>query len=165
MPVDKIHFHIDFFKGTTDTEYFKDFATFDIINNPQDKLHFNRIEIFAKSALRGDVLIGKNVENNGSYAGYDTWHYHSGPWSKISRASSTKVDSENPLGARSGSAIHYTWQGDFNELVILGYSPVKHDKPFPQLSNKNNPLKKRVRGFDDPYDDTEIEDLSELFKG
>ena len=164
MPVDKIHFHIDFITGLTDTPYFKDFATFDVVGNSSDKTHFTRITRFATSVLRGETLLGKNVENTGSYNGYDTWHYHSGPWSDVSRASSAKIDQENILGATSGTAIHYTWQGDLNEIVILGYSPEKHDKPFPKLNDRSNPLKNRVKSFDDPYDDHEIEDLTETFK-
>lgn len=164
MPVDKVHFHIDFFKGTNDTVYFKDFAKFDVINNPKDAKHFLRITKFAQQILRGEKLIGKNVENTGAYSSFDTWHYHSGPWNNVANASSTKIDKENPLGATSGPAIHYTWQGDLNEIVILGYSPEKHDKPFPQLNNPNNPLKNRVKSFEEPYDDSELENLTPLFK-
>lgn len=164
MPVDKIHFHIDFVTGQTDTVYFKDFASFDVINNPADKTHFSRIRNFAISVLRGDALIGRNVENTGDYSGYDTWHYHSGPWNNVTSASSAKIDIENPLGATSGPAIHYTWQGDLNEIVILGYSPIKHDKPFPKLNRKENPLKTRVKGFEDPYEVEEIEDFTEILK-
>lgn len=162
MPVDKIHFHTKFLRGLTDTEYFKDFAAFDVTNSPQDLAHFNRIKVFAMSALRGESLLGKNVENKGSYSCYDTWHYHSGPWSDVSEASSAKIDKENPLGATSGPAIHYTWHGNLNEVVIIGYSPIKHDRPFPQLHKPNNPLKARVRSLDDPYDDNELEDLTDI---
>lgn len=162
MPVDKVHFHIGFLKGTTDTDYFKDFASFDVDNNPKDLLHFKRLKIFAGAVLRGEVLLGKNVENTGGYSGYDTWHYHSGPWGDVSNSTSTKVDKENPLGAVSGSAIHYTWQGEFNEIVILGYSPIKHDKPFPQLHHKSNPLKTRVLGWETPYNDDDIEDFTDI---
>jgi len=165
LPVDKIHFHVDFFKGQTDTEYFKDFATFDVINKPEDLVHFSRIKIFATSVLKGEKLIGKNVENTGDYPlEYDTWHYHSGPWANVSNASSSKVISENPMGATSGPAIHYTWHGEFNEIVILGYSPIKHDKPFPKLSDLSNPLRDRVKSFEEPYQADEIEDMTEVVK-
>lgn len=163
MPVDKIHFHNDFFRGLTDTAYFKDFATFDVLNNSSDRMHFARITKFAKSVLSGEPLIGKNVENDGSYSDYDTWHYHSGPWNSVSKASSAKVDKENPLGATSGPAIHYTWQGDLNEIVIIGYSPERHDKPFPQLDSPNNPLIDRVKVGDDYFTSEELEDLTPHF--
>ena len=162
MPVDKVHFHVDFLYGTCDTEYFKDFASFDVKNNPQDLLHFSRIEMFAKSVLKGNMLTGKNVENTGGYSGYDTWHYHSGPWGDLTNITQSKVEEENLSGAKSGPAIHYTWQGEFNEIVILGYSPLKHDQPFPQLHHVNNPLKDRVRSPEDIYNDSEIVDFTDV---
>ncbi|EMG1954524.1 hypothetical protein R7070_16585 [Vibrio sp. 1557] len=163
MPVDKVHFHIDFFRGVTNTAYFKDFATFDVQNNPQDRLHFSRITNFAKTVLKGETLIGRNVENDGSYSDYDTWHYHCGPWANVSSATSTKIDQENPLGATSGPAIHYTWQGNLNEIVIIGFSPEKHDNPFPQLNFPDNPLRDRLKVDDELYDESELEDLTPIF--
>ncbi|EKO3863696.1 hypothetical protein [Vibrio harveyi] len=160
MPVDKVHFHSDFVRGTTDTAYFKDFAKFDI-RKQADIQHLKSISKFAKTILKGDTLIGKNVENDGSYSDYDTWHYHCGPWESVSYASSAKVDQENPLGATSGPVIHYTWQGDLNEIVIVGYSPIKHDDPFPQLDDPDNPLSDRLKEGDELFDEDEIEDFTE----
>lgn len=144
MPVDKIYFHIKFFHGSINTEKFRDLATFNI-NDTEDQIHLNRIADFTDRLLDGDHIIGKNVYNNGKgYESCRVGHYHSGDYTDTNYTTS-HISQENLGGARSGSVIHYCWKGKANEIVILGYSPIKHDKPFPQISHKNNPLRSRIK--------------------
>ncbi|MBD1571540.1 hypothetical protein [Aliivibrio sp. S10_S31] len=145
MQVDKVYFHEKFFNGYINTEKFRDLATF-TPNDPNDQPHLDSIFTFADRALDGKTFIGKNVYNNG--AGYESMrvgHYHSGPYKNTTRAKDSHISKDNPDGARSGPVIHYCWKGSLNELIILGYSPVSHDDPFPQIHHKNNPLRNRIK--------------------
>jgi hypothetical protein len=145
MPVDKVYFHEKFFNGNINSEKFRDLATF-TPGDPDDQPHLDRIFDFADSVLDGKQVIGKNVYNTGyGYESMRVGHYHSGPYNNTTRAIRSHISIENQRGARSGPVIHYCWKGSLNELIILGYSPIKHDDPFPQINHKNNPLRNRIK--------------------
>ncbi|HDZ9495157.1 hypothetical protein [Vibrio cholerae] len=145
MPVDKVYFHEKFFYGRINTEKFRDLATF-TVGDPEDQPHLDRIFNFVDNVLDGKYVIGKNVYNTGhGYESVRVGHYHSGPYRHSTRATSAHISVQNLKGATSGPVIHYCWKGTLNELIILGYSPIQHDKPFPQLHHKQNPLRNRIK--------------------
>jgi len=144
MPVDKVYFHTSFFYGEIKTDRFRDLATFDP-SVQEDFQHLECIYNFADDILEGVHVAGKNVYNEGkAYEACKAAHYHSGPYTDLNYTTS-HISQANKCGARSGAAIHYCWKGNKNEIIILGYSPIKHDDPFPQLHHKNNPLRPRLK--------------------
>lgn len=144
MPVDNVLIHKQFLIGKRNCDMFKDLLQFDF-NDAIDVGYFNAIMNFIDDVLEGKELQGRNKYNSGH--GYEVaraGHYHTGPYTNTLQTMQANIRVDNPNGATSGSVIHYCWHGDSNDIVLVGFSPVKHT-PFPQITDKNNPLRSRVK--------------------
>lgn len=160
MPVDKVHIHRSFLYGTHDSDIFKDLSTFDPQYNPDDALAITRITDFVHAVLNGNVLIGRNKYNTGDgYEANKAAHYHAGPYTCTINAVPANIRQHNEDGATSGPAIHYCWKGTENDIILLGYSPIKH-QPFPKMRDKKNPLRARLKKT---YQSNELISFHDIF--